>query len=274
MNTDFTLANVLKLKKRNEKKDDHIIDFHYKRVVQKIKRIYNEYHDNCYYEVNTFIPCLPLYNANDITTKLFQKMLKNKFQCRIVYQNQIYIYWKPKKRKKKYIPDILKLAKRSIERAAEDDKDECNFEVPIVMISYPWYDANEVAIIIERKLKSKGFIVNTYPNSHILHISWNIKDIERKTKTKINFKTMEETREDALNKINYINEQRYVDFINPKKATVDYPPPIEKEKKVASKIDLRPIISQPPSRNYNSYTMNNEFLRGLSNLRNDVRSIN
>ena len=72
---------------------------------------------------------------------------------------------------------------------------------------------------------------------NIIYISWKKDDVEKKSKIKINFETNEEKRLKALEKINYINEQRYVDFLNPKTSK-----------------------NKP----------DNEFLVGLSNLKNDV----
>ena len=268
---DFSLNKVLKLKNKNEKKNDYIIDYHYSNVVQKIKRFYKEYAENCYYEVDTIVPGLPLYNANKITELLVKRMIKNGFQCRLIYQNKIFIFWKPKERRKEYIPDIYKLAKKRIEQEARKDKDEIFFEVPVLLAGHPWYDASDVAIIIGRKLKKKGFIVQNFEKSNVIFISWNIKKIENKNRTKINFKTMEEKRKEALEKINYINEKRYTDFINPKKTVVPKQPPIIEKDPIVSKIDLK--IKEPKIYPQSRFSMNDNFLRGLSNLKNDVRNI-
>ena len=238
---DFNLSKILTITKQNEKKGVDIVNYHYRRVVNRIKRLYEEYSDHCYYDVDTIIPSLPLYDANDITEKLVEFMKSKGFQCRVIYQNKIFIYWKPKERKKEYIPIIYKMATKKIENCARDNKDSCIFEVPVMLMGYhPWYNASDVAIVIGRKLSKKGFIVKINPNSNIVNIEWNVKKIERKTKMKIDFKTMEEKRKEAMEKINYINEQRYVDFVNPKKAPT---------------------------------TNDNIFLRGLSNLKNDVQRL-
>lgn len=212
---DIDLNKILQMARKNDRKEKEIIEFHYKIALNRIKRAYENYEDFCYYDVSTFEPSLPFYDANDITQKLIKYMKKKGFQGRIIYNNRLMFFWKPKTRKKEHVDYLYKVLIRKIENCAKEKKDSCIFSVPPILAAYSWYDANDVAVEIARKIDKKGFIVDV--NDNVINVNWNVKNIERKTKKKIKFKTLEEKRKEALEKINYINEKRYVDFVNPKK---------------------------------------------------------
>lgn len=234
----FSLRKILRIKNQNENRENDIIDYHYGHIIYKIKDAYKNYMDGCYYDVDIFVSKLPMYDANDIAEKLVLFMIEKGFQCKVVYQNRIYVWWKKKERKKEHLPILLKDVQMKIERYAKENHDYCFHEIPIFISGCPWYDASDATILIARKLSEKGFIVKVIESSNWMYISWKKDEIEHRSNVKIKFETEEEKRMKALEKINFINEQRYVDFVNPK----------------TSKIKSN----------------ENEFVRGLSNLKNDV----
>lgn len=212
----FSLQKVLRLKKENENKEFDIIEYHYNRVVYRIKEHYNNYKDSCYYDVDLFIAKLPMYDANDVATKLVKYMLKKGFKCKVIYQNKIYVWWYPKERDKGYLKIIIKEIEKKIELYAKNGNDFCLYNVPLFVSGYPWYDANEVTTLMCKKFQKKGFIVEK--DKTVILISWKKEKIEKNHQMKINFQTEEEKRMKVLKNINLINEQRYVDFLNPKKS--------------------------------------------------------
>lgn len=258
----FSLSKVLKIKKQNENREQDIIDHHYCRVVYKIKNAYKNYKEGCYYDVDLFVSKLPMYDANVIAEKLVDFMKKKGFQCKIVYQNRLFCWWKKKERKKDHLPLLLEDVQRRIERYAKENSDYCFYEIPIFLSGCPWYDAVEAAVLIARKLSNKGFIVKVIDQSRWLYVSWKKDEIENKSRVKIKFETEEEKRMKALEKIQFINEQRYVDFVNPKTSKINK---IKSKKSNVSISEPKPVSVKPRFERFD-----NEFLRGLSNLKNDV----
>lgn len=214
---NFNVSKILKLQKKNEQKDSSIIDWHYKRLIWKVKDASDRYEDHVYYNVDHFVSKLPMYDSTEVAQNLVKKMKSQNFTCRVVYQNQIYIWWKAKRRPQDHIPVLLNEIFNKIERHAKEGHDQCFIEVPLFLSGYPWYDSVEVTSNIAHTLSDRGFIVKIFENSNILYVSWKQCEIEHRNKVKIKFETNEEKRMKALKKINYINEQRYKDFINPRK---------------------------------------------------------
>jgi hypothetical protein len=202
----LNLARIISIQEKNKKKKIDIVEYHYYKIIERIKRFYNDYKDFCYYDVDTFIPKLPFYDANVVAVKIVDYMVSKGFQCRVIYGNRIFISWKPKERKKDHIPVIMKMVTNRIYKKAKEDQDYCYFEVPVMLLEFPWYDAEELAVEISKKISEKGFIVNV--NKNILKISWEMKELKRRS----DFKTSEEKRKEAIDKINYINQRRYDEF--------------------------------------------------------------
>ncbi len=214
---NFNVSKVLKLRKQNDQKESSIVDWHYKRLIWKVKDASDKYEDHVYYNVDHFVSKLPMYDSTEIARKLVDKMKKQNFTCRVVYQNQIYIWWKAKRRPQDHIPVLINEVFNKVERHAKENHDQCFIEVPLFLSGFPWYDAVEVTKIIANTLSERGFIVKIFENSNIIYVSWKQCEIEHRDKVKIKFETNEEKRRKALEKINYINEQRYKDFVNPRR---------------------------------------------------------
>lgn len=217
---EFSLNKVLKLKQKNDSKLDYIVLYHYEKVQNHIKDAYKNYHEFCYYTVGDIEVKLPLYDSKKVAQLLVDYMLGLGWDCKLVYSTKIYIRWNPREKPKLHIPEILKIVQSRIEDFAKNNKDCMFYDIPLFINELPWYDPNDAAIEIGRILSSEGFIVKAY--THILYISWKKEELEYKSKIKIRFQTDEEKRREALEKINYINEQRYVDFVNPKKYNTQY----------------------------------------------------
>jgi hypothetical protein len=213
-NPSFSLDKVLRLKKSKDVKKYDIVDYHYPRVITKILESYNDYQDFCYYIVDPIILSLPTYDASVVSLHLVEKLQNEGYQCKILYQNKIYIQWAPKERPKDHIPTILKNIENKILHYANNNADNCLLEVPIVLAEFPWYNANETAIIIAEQLYEYGFVVRIKDNW--IYISWNLEELGKFKKTKVEFETNDEKRRKAMDKINFINESRYIDFANPK----------------------------------------------------------
>jgi len=210
----FSLEKVLKIKNLNENKEIDVVRYHYDRVVYKIKEAYNQYKEGCYYDVDLFISKLPLYDSFIIAEKLVDYLKKKGFECKVVYQNRIFIWWKVKERKKEHIKVIQKELEKRIESFAKDNKDFCFYKIPLFISGYPWYDSEETAKVIAKKFSKKGFVIQI--EKDILYVSWKREDIEKKSNIKLNFETKEEKHKKAMEKINFINENRFIDFVNPK----------------------------------------------------------
>lgn len=264
---DFSLENILRITKQNETKECDIINYHYKKVVYKIKDRYSNYYDHLYYEVDSIVPSLPLYNANEIAEKLVEFMTEKEFKCKVIYQNRLFFWWNPKKRESPHIPEILKILYEKIKQAATNNNEILLYEVPMVLAGFPWYDSNDAAVIIGNKLIKKGFIVKVVKS--FVYVSWKKEEIENKTNLKIKFKSNNELKRQALQKINYINEQRYVDFVNPKRVR-------DSHSAFGSSISPSSVsksVSNSVSTSKKSSRGNEEFLYGLSSLSSDVNNI-
>lgn len=210
----FSLEKVLKLKNLNEKKEIDVVKYHYDKILYKIKEAYNQYKEGCYYDVDLFVSKLPLYDSSVVAQKLVEYMEKKGLQCKVVYQNRIFVWWKSKERTKEHLQIIRKEIENRIEHFAKENKDCCFYNIPIFLSGFPWYNAEEAASAMSKKFAKKGFSVKR--DKQLLYISWKKEDLG--SRVNINFDTDEEKRKKALEKINFINENRYVDFINPKKS--------------------------------------------------------
>jgi hypothetical protein len=236
----FTLSRILSATENSKNKTKDIVEYHYKKLVYRINDQYKQYNDHCYYEVDHFVSKLPMYDSTKVAKDLVDYMNENGISCRVIYENRIFVWWKAKKRETKHLPEILKSCYAKIRQSADNGNDFLFFEVPMFLNGHPWYNSDEAAKRISNKLDRKGFIVKT--TSNIIFISWNKDSLERKTRVKINFETNEEKLKKALEKINYINESRYHDFMNPKKQR--------------------------------EHSDDDKYKRGLSNLKNDLHILN
>ena len=213
--TDLSLSKVLSIKQTKETNIKDVIKFNYKQAVFKIKESYNNYLDHCYYRVPEFISTLPSYDVSKVIRLLIRFMKKKKFDCKLGFDNNIYFEWEPKKRPKDHIPFILKALTKRIELEANNNHDYLFYEVPTILPEFPWYNTEDTTILVAREIARRGFIVKIIENC--IFICWNKKQLEKKSNVKINVVTKEEERQNALEKIDFINENRYDQFINPKR---------------------------------------------------------
>lgn len=128
----------------------------------------------------------------------------------------MYFEWKPKERPQDHIPFILKALFYRIEKEASNNNDYLFYEVPQILPEFPWYNAKDTAETIANKIAKKGFIVKIM--DQYLFICWNKKELEKRSKVKINFETKEDTNRKLFEKMELINENRYDYFINPSKS--------------------------------------------------------
>lgn len=248
--TKFSLEKILRIKQQRETKECGVLKYHYERILGKIKDRYLSYHDHVVYDVDNFILKLPIYNADEVAGKLVDFMIKKGFKCEVLYQNRVYCWWNPKRKKKMHIPVILKIIYDKIETAATNNCDSILYEIPIFLKEFPLYDTSEAADIIVCKLRKKGFISTV--SSSVVYISWKKEDIEIKTKKKIKFETDEVLKKKALDKISYINGGRLRDFANPKNTTMP---------------------SATPAATPSTSIDTEKFMKGLNNLKSDVNYI-
>lgn len=213
--TDLTLNRILEIKQNNEIRESDIIKYHYNQAVAKIKESYNNYLDYCYYRVPEFVSRLPSYDSIKIATKLVKYMTRKKFTCKLVFESNIYFEWTPRERPKDHIPFILKALSKRIELEAKNNNDYLFYEVPSILPEFPWYNTEDTAIIVAREIARRNFIVKLLGSC--IFICWNKEQLEIKSNIKINILTKEEKRKNAIDKIEFINENRYTDFINPKR---------------------------------------------------------
>lgn len=229
MDDRFSLSRILELKCTKEKSDDDIIEYHYEQAKMRIKDAYHNYHGFCYYSVPAFVSKLQSYNSEIIAEKLVRYMKKLNFQCRVLYGSTIIFEWKPKQKPQDHIPFILKSIMTRVEHEAKNNNDYLFYEIPAILPEFPWYDIGDTAMNVSKVIARKGFIVKILDN--LLFICWNKEQIEQKSRIKINVETKEDKRKKAMDRISLINENRYVDFINPKR-----------DKK--SKVDFRDIVDR------------------------------
>lgn len=211
---DFSLSNILSIKQNKETKDSDIIKYHYNQIVPKIRASYNNYLDYCYYRVPEFTARLPPYENVRIAKKIVKYMTRKGFTCKLAFDSNIYFEWNPKKRPTDHIPFIMKAVTKRIEIEANNNHDYLFYDIPVILPEFPWYDTEETTIIIAREIASKGFIVKIMDN--VVFICWNKKQIEKRSNITIDIETKEEKRQRAMEKIDYINENRYDEFMNPK----------------------------------------------------------
>lgn len=219
----FNLSKVLEIKGIKESQQKEILEYHYKQANMRIRDAYNNYQDYCYYRVHEFVSRLPVYDSIKVAKKLVKLMRRQGYQCKIIYESNIYFQWKPKERPRDHIPFISKALRRRIELEARQNNDYLFYEVPSILPEFPWYDPIETAEVVAKMLSQKGFMVKIKDN--ILFICWNKKELEKKSNVKINFETKEEKRQKAIEQIELINENRYGYFINPKrnkKSNIDF----------------------------------------------------
>jgi uncharacterized protein involved in tolerance to divalent cations len=211
----FSLAKVLELNGNKENGQREILQYHYTQAKLRIKDAYNEYNDYCYYRIPNFVTLLPPYKCNKVAELLVRYMTRKKFTCRIVHDANIIFEWKPKERPTDHIPVIYKSVILRVEYEAKNNNDYLFYEIPAILPEFPWYNVEDTAIVIGRKILDKGFIVKILEN--ILFICWNKDQIESSSNVKIVYETSEDKKKKRLERIDMINENRYVDFINPKR---------------------------------------------------------
>lgn len=276
MDTDFSLENILKITKQNDNKDSSVVDYHYNRIIYKIKDRYANYYDHLYYEVDNIVPRLPMYNSCEIADKLVDFMTSKDFKCKVFYQNKIYVWWNPKKRRKLHIDVLLKTVFEKIHAAAIKSTDFLVYEVPVFLSGFPWYDVSDTARIIGEKLMKKKFIVNV--SGSLLYVSWKKEEIENRSNIRIKYKSNADMKLKALQKINYINESRYKEFMNPKKCSVQNEPLGQNFGQPLGQPLGQPNFNQIHTSNRKSVKpqqskISATFLEGLSSLKNDVNNM-
>jgi hypothetical protein len=149
---------------------------------ERISKAYDEYESFCYYSVNPFAAGLPDYDPDDVAEKLVIALLSDKISAKVVYRNKIYAHWEPKQRKKDHMPILNALVTKRVESAARDSKDECLFELPLILAGVPWYNATDAASAIAAKLSRKQFFAKSHNN--VLYINWKKSDEREQMKQK------------------------------------------------------------------------------------------
>lgn len=210
----FSLSRVLELKSKTEYNELDTVVYLYKQAKLRVRDAYNNYLDYCYYSIPPLVPKLPPYNHTDMTNRVCEHLVKNKFKSKVI-NGRIYIEWKPKERPKDHIPLILKLVFSRIETSARNGDDYLFYEIPPILPEFPWYNTVETAEEIAKIIADKGFVVKILGS--IIFVCWNKKYLETRYKVKINFETNEDKRKKAMEQIELINENRYKYFINPKR---------------------------------------------------------
>lgn len=238
---NFSLSNILEIKKSKETKDNDVIRYHYNKAITRIKDSYNHYSDYCYYTVPEYTATLPPYDAKKISIKMVKYCRIKGFNCKLVPDGSIYFEWKPKERPRDHIPYLLKNIYLRIKHESENNHDYLLYETPKILPEFPWYDTLDTAEHLAKVIAEKGFIVKIQDS--ILFICWNVKELEKKSKVKINFETVQEKKRKALDKINLINENRYVDFINPKLSKIDFKEPEQVRSAPKNEFDISKVLN-------------------------------
>ena len=228
---EFTLENIINIRKKKSDKTSDVIKYHKTRILDKILTSYKDHLGYCHYTIDDFVAKFPPYNPTDIAKSVcdqlyteFEETLGFEeitgFNCKVLYKNSLYFEWKPKAKSSEHVDEIIKMVKNRIETAASNGKDTLFYEVPVSLMRFAWYDPSDVAILVSRQLASLGFVVKVLKS--LIYISWNITDVKKKSNINVDYKTKEERKTEALDKMQYINERRYVEFVNPKKYNNKY----------------------------------------------------
>ena len=88
-----------------------------------------------------------------------------------------------RKRRRDTYTAILRSCERHIQAVAARDGLRCTFLVPEFRVGLPTFDVNECTRFVRTELEKAGFVVRYFfPN--ILHISWDVADLERQAADK------------------------------------------------------------------------------------------
>lgn len=83
-----------------------------------------------------------------------------------------------RRRRRETYACILRTCEKHIQAVAARDGMRCVFAVPEFRVGLPTFDINECTRFVRTELEKAGFVVRYFfPN--ILHISWDVADIER-----------------------------------------------------------------------------------------------
>jgi len=83
-----------------------------------------------------------------------------------------------RRRRRETYACILRTCEKHIQNVAARDGMRCVFAVPEFRVGLPTFDINECTRFVRTELEKAGFVVRYFfPN--ILHISWDVADIER-----------------------------------------------------------------------------------------------
>lgn len=226
---DFSLKKILSLKKRKETSEIKFLDS----IVHSINtKIENKKRNGLFffeYEVPNFIPGLPLFDSIKIA-KTIQKKMNNPGILDVVYlyENKLYISWKPKEKTYPHIPVILERIKRKIMISASKENDSCIYEIPVFIAGFPMYDSDEAAKMIKKELKGEGLLCKIVYNNQ-LFISWNVKEIEKMNNIEIKFRTEEEKRKKQKEEQANFQKEKYKKYKNPERTKSDFESETETE---------------------------------------------
>ena len=215
MDENFSLRRVLEIRESTKSKDLAILRHVYKEAKLRIREAYNKYLDYCYYTVPPIVPRLPPYDREIVTSKLNDLMNKKGFDSKII-GDKLFFEWNPKEKPRDHIPHITRIVFYRIEYEAKNGNDYLFYEVPALLPEFPWYNTLTTAEEVAKIIAEKGFLVKLHDS--VIFICWNKNEIEKNSNIKITYETTEEKRMKALEKIELINENRYSDFVNPKRS--------------------------------------------------------
>ena len=210
---DNYLSKILVLKKKKEMQEHSFVEQLINSVESRINILRKNGINELYYDVPNIVPGLPLYNSIEVAKILHKILLEKGYNCVYMYENKIYMSWKGIEKKYHHVPILIQRIKNRI--TAHLLKNGTVFEIPDFMAGFPLYDRQETAVIIKNYFDKQGFVV-TKVNS-VLHISWDLDEIERMHNMEIKFQSNKEKLKSRKDKIHDIRMKNCNVFGNPDK---------------------------------------------------------
>lgn len=210
---DNYLNKILILKKKKDLREYSYIEQLIEGIESRINMLKKNGINEIYYEVPNITPGLPLYNSIEVAKKIAILLIEKGYNSVYMYENKIYIHWKGLEKKYHHIPIIIQRIQNKITNNLS--KNSIVFDIPDFLPGFPLYDRYESTTIVKKYFDNQGFIVTM--RNPLLHISWDLDEIERIRGMKIKFQNQNDVFNRQQQKINNIRTENYKVFGNKEK---------------------------------------------------------
>jgi hypothetical protein len=258
----LTIKDILKVDLERKQITNEITKIHYQQCMRKIENAKENSKNSIAFQINRFLPCYPKYDQLIIAKKLAKHFTRKDFRCQVLSNDTLLLEWKVKPPSNEHLQFFRERIEECIQMQAkmqskvQTEKRFICYTVPNVLVSYHYkYNTTEVIQTLQEHFIRAGFHVTSLDNN-VIRISWEKDDLDalKQQKAELHATTTAKSKRlptaDELHRITRLNENRYLDFVNPKSVRITKPKEISKsnmETKYLNKLEdlkegLRTII--------------------------------